>query len=202
MCLVTRFAEYDIRRDTKAVESARRGDWGLSFTGRQFWPADPRPGDVCIEDIAHALANVCRFGGMVRKFYSVAQHSVIVSETCLEEHALHGLLHDATEAYLGDVIRPLKGELSGYKVLESMWASAIGRSFGLGDALEHLPADVKRGDRIALSTEYRDLMPPGGPTWVTDETPPLPLSITPWAPELAEQRFLDRFRALSLRGCA
>jgi hypothetical protein len=177
----------------------RLGYWGVTFTGRQFWPRDPRPGDICIEDIAHALSLVCRFGGMCRTFYSVAQHSVLVSETCEDENAFHGLLHDATEAYLGDIIRPLKRELSGYKVLEAMWAKAIGRAFKLGDELEHLPPDIKRADWIVLSTEHRDLMPSGGPAWVTD-TATLPLTIEPWPPALAEQRFLDRFRLLQIGG--
>jgi hypothetical protein len=171
----------------------RLGDWGLTFSGRQFWPRDPRPGDVVIEDIAHGLANTCRFGGQCREFYSVAQHSVLVAGAVPPHLGLVGLLHDATEAYLGDVIRPLKRELSGYKTLEAMWALVIGCAFGLGDALEHLPPDVKDADVRVLSTEHRDLMAPGGPTWITDKHPPLEPRIEPWVPKVAERMFMEHF---------
>lgn len=185
----------------------RIGDWGLSYTGRQFWPRDPRPEDVCIEDIAHALSQICRFGGHSIVPYSVAQHSVIVSEVCADDGAgvprfmvdrlaLIGLLHDATEAYLGDIIRPIKHELSGYKGMEARWANAIGHAFGLEADLERMPREIKRADLIVCATERRDVMNPAGPVWST-EVPPLPLVISPWSAALAEQRFLDRFRMLT-----
>lgn len=136
----------------------RLGDWAQSFTGRKFWPGDPRPEDVCLEDIAHALAHVCRFGGHVPVAYSVAQHSVLVSHVCPPAHALVGLMHDATEAYLGDVIRPLKTLLPSYALLEERWAKAIGQALGLGDELAHLPDAVKDADRCALETERRDVV--------------------------------------------
>jgi hypothetical protein len=87
----------------------RKGSWQQTFTGRQFWPCDPRPEDVCLEDIAHHLALMCRFGGACRVFYSVAEHSVRVAELVWDrtngdrEAALAGLLHDASEAYLVDI---------------------------------------------------------------------------------------------------
>ena len=79
-----------------------------TFSGLRFWPLDPNPEKILIADIAHALAHQCRFGGHASKFYSVAEHSVHVSKLCLPEHALWGLLHDASEAYLVDLPRPLK----------------------------------------------------------------------------------------------
>src|SRR5262245_27549306 len=102
--------------------SQRIGDWMQTISGRKFWPLDPRPEEVCIEDIGHALSLVCRFGGHCHTFYSVAEHSVRVSllaedmakssahwtDENIRMIALSGLLHDAAEAYIGDMVRPLK----------------------------------------------------------------------------------------------
>ncbi len=91
----------------------RKGDYIATYTGKQFYPLDPRPEDVCLEDIAHSLSNLCRFTGHTDtdRFYSVAQHSVICSTIVAPEAALLALLHDAAEAYLGDISRPLKRDL-------------------------------------------------------------------------------------------
>ncbi len=90
-------------------ESAGRGGYSMqTFSRTMFYPLDPHPEDVHIVDIAHALANICRFGGHAKRFYSVAQHSVLVSRIVEPEDALHGLMHDAAEAYVGDVVRPIK----------------------------------------------------------------------------------------------
>src|SRR5271165_4859950 len=82
--------------------------WIQTYTGKKFFPMDPKPEDICIEDIAHSLSMICRFTGHSREFYSVAQHSVYVSELCSEQWMLHGLLHDAEEAYTNDLARPIK----------------------------------------------------------------------------------------------
>lgn len=91
------------------MSAERQGHYMRTFTGRQYWPLDPRPEDVCVEDIAHALAHQARFNGHTKRFYSVAEHSVICSlqhtdaNTCFEL-----LMHDAAETYTGDLIRPMK----------------------------------------------------------------------------------------------
>lgn len=82
--------------------------WIQTFLGKPFWPLSPRPEDIDIRDIAHALAMTCRFTGHSQKFYSVAEHSVRVSRIVPAQFALHGLLHDASEAYLCDLSRPIK----------------------------------------------------------------------------------------------
>src|SRR4051794_15527189 len=90
------------------INGCRRGGWITTFSRRQFWPLDPHSDEIHIEDIAHSLSQQCRFGGHSRSFYSVAQHSCLVSALCKANDALWGLLHDASEAYLGDIPRPLK----------------------------------------------------------------------------------------------
>src|SRR3972149_10211945 len=92
----------------------RRGDFILTYSGRRFWPLDPRPEDVVVEDIAHALGNLCRFTGHTSRFYSVAEHSVHVSDSASAPNKLWGLFHDASEAYLGDLARPTKQAQAGF----------------------------------------------------------------------------------------
>lgn len=175
--------------------SERRGDWCQTFTGRMFWPCDPRADEVCVEDIAHALALQCRFAGHVREFYSVAEHSVRVSEVVPAEHALAALLHDAAEAYVVDVPRPLKPWLTGYRAIEAVCAIAVEKRFGLADAALDAEA-VKHADAVLLATEARDLMvwpPPSD--WHLDADP-LPARIHPWPWRDAEAAFLARFAML------
>ena len=88
--------------------SERVGDWIQTMSGVIFYPLDPRPEEIRIEDIAHALSHQCRFAGHCREFYSVAEHSVRVSRELPQEFMLWGLLHDASEAYLVDLPRPIK----------------------------------------------------------------------------------------------
>lgn len=171
----------------------RNGDFGLTSSGRRFWPADPRLDDICLDDIAHALSMQCRFAGHCRQFYSVAQHSVLVARLVSPANILVGLLHDATEAYLQDIIRPLKRELrANYKPLETSWAHAIGLVFGLGDRLVELPEEVHAADREVLVAEHRDLMAPSEHWPFVESTLP---RIEPWGPERAGMEFLRAFRA-------
>lgn len=178
--------------------SAPRGDWMQTFTGRQFWPVDPQPADVSIDDIAHALSNVCRFGGHCRRFYSVAQHSVLVTRLVGErepEHRLAGLLHDASEAYLGDMIRPLKrtGQMGAFLEAERKVERVIWSTFGLP---QELPPVVKWADEKALATEARDIMGKPPVPWLPMPAPDAH-RIEPWMPGFARERFLETFYELS-----
>ena len=125
-----------LRLQGSAPDPHGRSDstWIQTFTGRQFWPLEPRADEIFIEDIAHHLSNLCRFTGACRSFYSVAQHSVLVS-LCAPpgENPLWGLLHDASEAYLIDVARPVKrsAALVGYRVAEARMMEVICECFGL-----------------------------------------------------------------------
>jgi len=126
-----------------------------SYTGRVIDLRDFRTADVDIRDIAHALSLVNRFTGHTKYPYSVAQHSVMVSRMVQPEHAMWGLLHDASEAYLGDVARPLKMLLPEYKALEQRVQSVIAIVFGLEWPM---PAAVHAADNRALLAEKRDLI--------------------------------------------
>jgi len=80
----------------------REGNWFQTYTGKQFYPLDPRPEDIDLDDIVHHLSHLCRFNGGTREFYSVAQHSVIVADALPDDFKLWGLLHDAAESFLAD----------------------------------------------------------------------------------------------------
>lgn len=170
--------------------------WIQTYTGKHFYPLAPTPDMVDIEDIAHALANVCRFAGHTREFYSVAQHACMVSELVPPEDALAGLLHDAAEAYIADITRPLKPHLLNYAAIEKGIEAVIAASFGLAYPW---PATVKSADMVALATERRDLMRLDSTPWsCLDGIEPLPRTIRPWTPARAKIEFLGCFTDLSL----
>lgn len=168
--------------------------WIRTYTGRKFHVLDPHVEDVDITDIAHALSMQVRFVGHVRSFYSVAEHSVRVSFNCGEKDALYGLLHDASEAYIGDMSAPLKHqtEMSRFRTTERHIMAVVAEKFGL-DPKE--PASVKTADRRMLLTEARDLgLDVTG--WYTEHQP-FPEKIVPWEPARAEFEFLYRFQSLT-----
>lgn len=181
--------------------------WIQTSTGRAFSLMEPQPGDVMIEDIAHALSMLCRFGGHCREFYSVAQHSVLVSLVVErfqpDNRALHlaGLMHDASEAYLIDLPRPIK-RMPGfepYRETETRVEWAIRERFGLSFQVPDLLA-IKAADQMLLRTECRDLMGPLHPAWSHDLHPDhgttMPEIITPLMPTEAKALFLSRWYAL------
>lgn len=167
----------------------RAGGWCQTFTGFAFWPCDPVPDELSIEDIAHSLALQCRFAGHCRTHYSVAEHCVRVS--WITPKPLAGLLHDAQEAYLVDVPRPIKPYLEGYGELEGALMRTIEAWAGLGEGACSSP-DVKRADAVLLTTEARDLMAPPPMPWEA-RAEPLASRIRPWGWRQAEVRFLARY---------
>jgi hypothetical protein len=172
-----------------------RGDWMQTFTGGRFYPADPISEEIDKRDIAHALSLLCRYGGHVERFYSVAEHCLLMSYAVPPEDALAALLHDATEAYVVDVPRPLKRMLRDYGPIENGVWLAISRHFGLPASID-LPASVKDADNRILLTE-RDRLMPRHDTWEQDGTlEPLPVTITCWSPAQAERRYLNRLAEL------
>jgi hypothetical protein len=167
-------------------------------SGISFNLIDPDPALINILDIAHALAHICRFTGHTHSFYSVAEHSVRCSLLpCVPpEHALETLLHDAAEAYIGDVSSPLKAQLREYQLIEFRIEQAIRKRFCLPP--KKAPC-VKQADLTMLATEKRDLMFANDEQWdVLDGIKPMDKAITVcYAPHQAEVYFLDRYAQLS-----
>jgi 5'-deoxynucleotidase YfbR-like HD superfamily hydrolase len=171
----------------------------LTVSGNFFNFLTPEKSFFNIEDIATGLSNTCRFAGQCEEFYSVAQHSYIVSQLVPKEFALHGLLHDAAEAFIHDITSPLKKLLSDYKIVEKRVETAIFDQFGLPHAM---PPEVKYADLVALATEERDLMPgylDGRVKWgMLENISPAQEHIIPLPPKEAKRIFLNRFYQLIL----
>lgn len=173
-----------------AEKSWLRGDWMETYTGRRFFPLAPRAEDVAIEDIAHALSLQCRYAGHCRWHYSVAQHAVLVSWFVPPEDALPALLHDAAEAYLCDLPRPLKQGMPEYRAAELQVEKAIAARFGLRLPW---PLSVRAADNRILLDEKRALFPDTPNLWAADSFQPLGVTIEDWSPAAAELAFLARF---------
>jgi len=166
------------------------GGWIVTSTGVRFELLAPTVEMIHLEDIAHALSNVCRFGGHTHVHYSVAQHSVLASHLVPPADALYALLHDATEAYIGDMVSPLKQVIPQFREVEHRLWSAICRRFELP---EQMPVSVKRADLMMLAREREDLLPAGEP-WALLEGVELPSEpIRPWGQRRAEIEFMHRF---------
>ena len=180
-----------------AVEETRFGDWMEVYQGGQFWPMDPRPGEVDIIDIAHSLSMQCRYAGHSLRYFSVAEHSVLIAQWLLDNGhpgaALHGLLHDAPEAYLVDVPRPVKPFLSGYREAEARVWAAIAQRF---DISPDIPGAVHSADNRILVDESSQNMAPCVVPW---NLPHFPLGVTLqfWEPARAEAEFLTMFNRLT-----
>jgi uncharacterized protein len=175
-----------------------RGDWMQTFTGIQFYPLTARPEEIDSADIAHALSLICRYGGHVDRFYSVAEHCVLMSYAVRPENALAALLHDAAEAYMGDVIRPLKRDMPRYKEAEHELLHVIGLRYDYEDlCTKSFPAEVTEADNRILLTERDALMKPPPHPWHQDSLDPLPVTITGWDPLFAEMKYLTRLKELT-----
>jgi hypothetical protein len=188
-----------VTREQRSTRWRTEGRHIRTFTGRLIDPCAPDPARIHIDDIAHALSLTCRFLGHSDCFYSVAQHSVLVSGLVPPPDALWGLLHDAAEAYLCDLPAPVKKApgMWFYRKSEELLNRAIARHFGL---LPEIPESVKLADRTVLATEFRDVTTVDDPDWIITECSCGPLEdihILPWPPAVAEDRFLRRFWELN-----
>jgi hypothetical protein len=178
--------------------------WILTRSSRKFDLARPTADMVDPADIAHSLSMQCRFNGHTNRYYSVAQHCYLVADMVPAEHQLAALLHDATEAYVGDMVRPLKegmrdwahchGLACPYEVTEQRVWEAICERFDLDPAL---PTSVKHADLVALATEKRDLMPYHPEPWpCLTGIAPHPAYIAPWQPSYAAIHYHSRLLQL------
>ena len=175
----------------------REDSWISTYTGREFHVFKPVLEEIDINDIARALSMLCRFNGHVKKFYSVGQHSVLVSRLVNPEYALEGLLHDATEAYIGDLVRPLKIFMSEFVAAEKTLELAIAQKFNLNIS-EEVHLQIKKADNIALITEARDLVASKViMSRFSPEIQPLKKKIRGLKPSDAEQKFLERYYELN-----
>lgn len=175
--------------------------WMGTITGKKFNPFDPRVEDIDIRDIARGLAMTCRYGGQVKRFYSVAEHCVNVSFCVPPEYALHGLLHDSAEAYIGDMIRPIKHQpqMKEFRHAEALIEFAVAEKFGLDwDQQSH--GAVKLIDDRILVDEIRELSYMPEAYLNTSFLSKLELTgrhLYCWSPEEAEQVFLNHFENLT-----
>lgn len=186
--------------ETKMTDEQKA--WIITYTGLKFYHLNPHPDMVRIEDIAHSESQLCRWTGHTKFFYSVAQHSVLGSYLCPPEYAFEFLLHDSSEAYLGDMNRPLKHFTAAgpaYLEIEEKVERVIYKKFGL---LYPMSQEIKKWDVQMLYAEKAQLMNVTEATqyeakkWGTDETE-ANIIIQKWEPEYAEERFLQRFNELN-----
>lgn len=193
-------AAYRAQRWPGDDASARsgRGSWMQTFSGRKFYPLDPRADEVHLADIAHGLAMTCRYGGHAQRYYSVAEHAVIVSCYVPAEYAREALLHDSSEAYIGDMIRPLKHspEMAEFRKAEAAIERAVFDHFGIVQT-DASRAAVKEIDDRILVDEIGALMADPPMYWQRHAAvSPLGATIAALTPAHAEHVFLRRFADL------
>lgn len=172
----------------------RKGEWIQTYTGRRFWPMDPRPDEIALEDIAHSLSMQCRYAGHCVRFYSVAEHSVHIARHVSEANKRWALVHDAPEAFLVDVPRPVKPYLTGYYEHEARIMVAICQRFNLPLAM---PNEVHAADHGIIADERSNLSECEA-EWTTNHKP-IGAELAYWPPELAEYEFLKMCRQHGVR---
>lgn len=169
--------------------------WIITHTGKRFDILNPTPEMIDISDIAHALARICRFNGHTHQHYSVAQHSVMVADNVPEHLALEALMHDAAEAYIGDISSPVKWCIPEIKDIERRIEEVIEIKFGL--RCGNIGA-IKEADLRALATEKRDLITGHPDPWpCLDGVQPFKRRVVPLSNHLAQAVFLSKFHFLN-----
>lgn len=174
----------------------------LLGSGTYFDFEDPESSEITIEDIAYGLGFECRFAGQCvsqatgrRVFYSVAQHSVVMSEIVPPGHEYDALMHEDGEAPCDDMTGPLKSICPDYKAVEKRSEAAIHKRFRVPMKDRQL---IKEYDMVMLAMERRDLMPWSGEQWASETAYPVPAEpIVPWGPYKSARAFLRRFREIA-----
>ena len=171
-----------------------------TFTGKQFFFNAPTEDAIDIIDIAHSLSMQCRYSGHTKHFYSVAEHCCLLHDWYLDYHgvnymsekyAFECLMHDAGEAYLTDVPRPIKYCLPEYLEFEKKIEAVISKKF---DLTHPIPDNVKLADASILMDERAQAMSDSGHDWNLNLTP-LGITLQFWGPKVAEREFLKRYYA-------
>lgn len=177
-------------------------DWIQTYTGKVFPIFNPKPDDIDIRDIAHALSNLCRFGGHCKVYYSVAQHSIEAAKEMMIRYPpiqpihRYGLLHDAAEAYLVDLPHPIKRRIDLYQEVEAKLMESISTRFDM-----KYPPDIAMSyrermidvDNVLLATERNAIMEKCPRKWKSlDGVKTIERWLGPWLlPQEAEQKFLE-----------
>ena len=167
----------------------------ISVTGGGFYDLlRPDEMEYDIEVIANALSNICRYTGHVARFYSVAEHSVLVSKAVLPRYALEGLLHDASEAFVGDVSSPLKKLLPEYQKIEDNIQRAIANYFGL---VFPFPKEVHEADKRLYWAERATVAPGNDTLWHQELRASRKVTPSGMSPIMAKRMFLARYKELT-----
>lgn len=176
--------------------------WIETFTGKRFTFGEINPDLIDINDIAHALSMQCRYAGHCRRFWSVSEHSVLVMRHLSlggwDNHRLlkAALLHDASEAYLGDVTRPLKLQLTDYRIIEEQVQDAIYEKFDCWPVASDRHW-IKEADNAILAAEARWLMPSRGEGWGLEGIEVPEIIIDGMYPAEAKEAFLNAWEWLN-----
>ncbi len=188
--------------------------WIETFTGKSFFPLDPEPDKICIEDITHALSMLCRFNGHCKVFYSIAEHSIRVANFVKQTFypytnkrivrkkrdltiELYALLHDSAEAYNSDIPRPIKSSLTNFKDIENKILEIILEKFCLTNYIsEDYKKFIQDADDILLATEARDLGMKLVDHWKLRKEPLFSHIIPYRSIEMAQKVFFRKFSEL------
>lgn len=165
------------------------GPWIQTYSGKVFSFDTIETNEISAVDIAHALSNQCRFSGHTKAFYSVAEHSYHCSYLVPAEYALDALLHDASEAYVADLPKPLKTLLPDYCRIEDQVMRRIADEFGIQYPFHQ---SIKDADVAMLFAERNQLLSTPPMQWTDEDTVPANVKIQCWQPRLAKQVFIDR----------
>lgn len=184
----------NIHSPEERKELAARDTTVSTSSGGYIDVCNPDPRHILIFDIARGLSHESRFGGQTINFYSVAQHSVLMSYIVEPEFALEALMHDAAEAYLGDVQRPIKRILTQYQVMEEVMDFTIRNKFML--PLEMSP-EVKLADKQMLMAEKTQVVGSVDKWGLEFDVEPAPVTIEYWSPNDAFSKFIDRWNELN-----
>lgn len=166
-----------------------------TYTGRAFYPLEPKIEALSIIDIAHALSNQCRYSGHTAFFYPVAQHCSLLADFVVRNggrpiDALQILMHDAAEAYIVDVPRPVKKSMPNYREWDDHLSGLIRQWMGF-EGPE--PEWIRALDGRIIADERAQLLTRSPNDWGMRANSPLGIGIQPWTPEDAERVFLTQY---------